>query len=88
MNLIGRLLTYIIIDSFSVNTSPPCIDLSFLYMENSIDAWYSYRAARNLYKVKLVNSKHQYINSRINTAKDQKEMWNRIKNLVLGEPRK
>ena len=30
-------------------------------MENSIDTWYSYRATRNLYKVKLVNSKIQKI---------------------------
>ena len=55
-------------------------------MENSIDAWCSYRAARNLYKVKLVNSENKCRNSKINTAKDQKEMWNRIKNLVLGKP--
>ena len=42
---------------------------------------------KNLYRFKLVNSKNLYINSRINTTKDQKEMWNRIKNLVLGKSR-
>ena len=56
-------------------------------MENSIDAWSSYKSVRNLHKVKLVNSKNQYINNKINTAIDQKETWNRIKNLVLGKPR-
>ena len=48
-------------------------------MERSIDAWCSYKAARNLYKVKVVNSKNHYINSKINKAKDQKETWNRIR---------
>lgn len=49
-------------------------------MENIIDAWCSYKGANNLYKVKLVNSKNQYINIKINTTKAQKEMLNRIKN--------
>ena len=57
-------------------------------MVNSYDAWCSNRAAaRNLKRIKLVNSKNQYINSRINSANGQKEMSNRITNLVLGKPR-
>ena len=56
-------------------------------MESSINAWCKYMTASNLYKFKVVNSKNHYINSTINAAKDLKEMWNRIKNLVLGKPR-
>lgn len=43
-------------------------------IENTDEAWSTYRWIRNLYKVKIENEKNKYINNRINNAKDQKEM--------------
>lgn len=55
--------------------------------ENTYAAWYNYRIARNKYKVKLENEKNAYINKKITNTKDQRQMWNNIKNLVLKKPK-
>lgn len=51
--------------------------------ENSNNAWNDYKIIRNNYKVKIENEKNKYINNQINNAKDQKDMWREIKDLVL-----
>lgn len=50
---------------------------------NTTEAWANYKALRNFYKVKVENEKNKYINNKINNAKDQKEMWRKIKSLIL-----
>lgn len=56
-------------------------------IENSSEAWAIYKAMRNLYKVKIENAKNNYINNKINSATDQKEMWKQIKNLIFRKNR-
>lgn len=51
--------------------------------ENTNEAWSQYKNIRNIYKVKIQNEKRKYINNKIIFAKDQKEMWREIKNLIL-----
>lgn len=60
----------------------------FAMFENTDEAWNNYKIIRNTYKVKLENEKNKYINDKINNARDQKEMWRKIKELVLRKPRK
>lgn len=51
------------------------------------EAWSEYRELRNKYTVETKNDKFKYINNRINNAKDQKQMWNEIKSLVIKKPK-
>lgn len=51
--------------------------------ENNDEAWANYKSIRNLYKVEIENEKNKYINDQINNAGDQKQMWKKIKELVL-----
>lgn len=60
----------------------------FAMSENTDEAWNNYKIIRNTYKVKIENEKNKYINDKINSAQDQKEMWRIIKELVLRKPRK
>lgn len=54
-------------------------------IENSVEAWANYKSIRNLYKVKIENEKFKYINNRIKNARDQKQMWREIKELVIKQ---
>lgn len=45
--------------------------------------WQNYRLARNSFKSALDKAKNDFVNKKINSAKDQKEMWRTIKSLVL-----
>lgn len=56
-------------------------------LENTNEAWNSYKIIRNKYKVKIEKEKSNYINNKINNANNQKEMWNKIKELVLRKPK-
>lgn len=51
--------------------------------ENTDTAWNNYKITRNTYKTQIEAKKNNYINKQINNAKDQKQMWREIKNLVL-----
>lgn len=51
--------------------------------ENTTAAWKNYALIRNQYKVAIENAKYDFVNGEINKAKDQKQMWTTIKNLVI-----
>ncbi|XP_037822581.1 serine protease/ABC transporter B family protein tagA-like [Lucilia sericata] len=51
--------------------------------QNTNEAWSIYISSRNLYKTKVQSEKKKYINNKITNAKDQKQMSNQLKNLVL-----
>ncbi|XP_075167997.1 uncharacterized protein LOC142240182 [Haematobia irritans] len=52
-------------------------------LENAMSSWNMYKRTRNMYKAKIINTRNRYINSKINGAKNQKQMWRKIKDLVL-----
>ena len=52
-------------------------------IENTEVAWASYKIVRNTYKTKIKFEKNNFVNKKINNAKDQKQMWKVIKDLVL-----
>ena len=52
-------------------------------VENTEVAWANYKTVRNTYKTKIEFEKNNFINNRINNAKDQKQMWKEIKDLFL-----
>ena len=54
--------------------------------ENSASAWNSYKFIRNIYKVKI-SSESMFISNEITNTSNQREMWNKIKELVLKTPK-
>lgn len=59
------------------------INYNIAKTENTTAAWNRYKLIRNTYKNKTESEKEKYVNSKINNAKDQKQMWKQIKELVL-----
>lgn len=53
--------------------------------ENTNVAWNNYKQIRNKYKTKIIYEKNKFINHKISNAKDQKQMWKEIKDLVLNK---
>lgn len=60
-----------------------CHKYQIALIENSYEAWNNYKTCRNRYKVEVENQKDNYVNNKVSNAKDQKEMWKQIKDLVL-----
>ena len=55
--------------------------------ENSTSAWNSYKFIRKMHKVKIGNEKNKFITDKITNTRNQKEMWYKIKELVLRTPK-
>ena len=54
---------------------------------NTNEAWNNYKTIRNIYKVNIEREKNRYITNKINNAFNQREMWCKIKELVLRKPK-
>ena len=42
---------------------------------------------RNIYKVKIGNEKNKFVNNKITNTSNRREMWYKIKELVLKTPK-
>ena len=54
--------------------------------ENRNEAWNNFKAIRNINKVRIEQEKNRHITNKIN-AYNQREMWCKIKELVLRKPK-
>ena len=52
-------------------------------IESTIEAWKNYKIIRNKYKVTIQNEKNKFIDNKICNTNSQKDMWSKIKELVL-----